>query len=86
MAQTTQTLTSRMGGICRNIAVALIAGVCRWRSFEEVNETFRARPISAQAMITAGVMAALFGASLVAGYFGWIGLLVFWLAVIILVN
>ncbi|MEL7253071.1 MAG: hypothetical protein AAFZ04_04595 [Pseudomonadota bacterium] len=86
MAQVTHIFTHRIGPLCRNIAVSLIAGVCRWRSFEDVNDRFRARPIASQAMITGGVMAALFGASLVAGYFGWIGLLVFWMAVIILVN
>lgn len=85
MAQT-HTITSRMGFICRGIAVSLIAGVCRWRSFEEVNDAFKARPVSNQAMITAGVIATLFGLSFAAGYFGWIGLLVFWMAVIILVN
>lgn len=86
MAQMTQTITSRMGLLCRNISVSLIAGVCRWRSFEEVNEAFKARPLSSQTLIAAGVLAGLFAASLVAGYFGWIGLLVFWMAVIILVN
>ncbi|MEM7732658.1 MAG: hypothetical protein AAF280_07730 [Pseudomonadota bacterium] len=75
-----------MGLFCRNISVSLIAGVCRWRSFEDVNESFKARPVSSQTMIAAGVISALFAASLVAGYFGWVGLLVFWLAVIILVN
>lgn len=86
MAQMTQLIASRFGPLCRNIAVSLIAGVCRWRSFEEVNKRVKARSIASQAMITGGVMAALFGASLVAGYFGWIGLLVFWMAVIVLVN
>ncbi|MEL7011973.1 MAG: hypothetical protein AAFO72_01705 [Pseudomonadota bacterium] len=86
MAQTTQRLYSKMGMVCRGVVVSLIAGVCRWRSFDDVNEDFKSRPLANQALISAAVLAALFGMSLFAGYFGWIGLLVFWLIVIILVN
>lgn len=72
--------------ICRNVAVSLIAGVCRWRSIGDINAAVKSRPLPMQAMITAGVIATLFGLSFVAGYFGWVGLLVFWLAVVVLVN
>jgi len=86
MAQTTHTVYTKMGLLCRGVVVSLIAGVCRWRSFEEVHEDFKSKPLTSQALISGGVFAALFGLSLVAGYFGWIGLLVFWLAIIVLVN
>ncbi|MEM7596692.1 MAG: hypothetical protein AAF382_03280 [Pseudomonadota bacterium] len=86
MAQTTHTITHRMGSICRGVTVSLIAGVCRWRSFDEIDTSLKTRPVPNQAMIIAGVIAALFALSLLAGYFGWIGLLVFWLIVIVLVN
>ncbi|MEL6648223.1 MAG: hypothetical protein AAFY35_18050 [Pseudomonadota bacterium] len=86
MAQTTHTFTNRLGAICRNVAVTLMAGVCRWRSFDEIDASLKARPVPNQAAVIAGVIATLFALSLVAGYFGWIGLLVFWLGVIVLVN
>ncbi|MEO0751230.1 MAG: hypothetical protein AAFY25_05465, partial [Pseudomonadota bacterium] len=81
MAETTDTLTVRMGILCRTVAVQLISAVCRWRSFDELNAAITSRSASSQAVITASAIAVLFGLSLVAGSFGWIGLLAFWLVV-----
>ena len=79
-------MVNRIGSVCRNAAVAVIAGVYRWRSIDEVNSAIKARPIRQQVMITAGVLALLFVLSIAAAQFGWIGMLGFWLAVIVLVN
>ncbi|MEL6101842.1 MAG: hypothetical protein AAFR68_11070 [Pseudomonadota bacterium] len=86
MATTLRILAPRIGGLIRTGAVALIAGVCRWRSIGEVNASITARPVREQAMITFAVFAALFTLCLAAAQFGWIGILLFWLGVIVLVN
>jgi hypothetical protein len=86
MALTSRHIAARFGSVCRKVAIVLIAGVCRWRSTEEVSATIKARSLPQQTAITAGVLTLLFALSLVAAQFGWIGMLVFWLAVIVLVN
>lgn len=86
MAAKFSSLVSRFGTMCRISAVALIAGVCRSRSIRDIDAAITARPVQQQAAITAGVLGALFGLSLIAAQFGWVGMLLFWLAVIVLVN
>lgn len=86
MALTSRHIAARFGSTCRKVAIVVIAGVCRWRSPEEVSAAIEARPLAQQATITVGVLAILFACSLVAAQFGWIGMLVFWLVVIALVN
>lgn len=81
-----KTLVPRAGVILRNSAVTLLAGICRWRSINEINERVTARPVQEQAMITGAVLLALFALCLVAAQFGWIGILAFWMIVILLVN
>lgn len=86
MATTTQTLAFRIGTVCRTCAVAVIAGIWRSRSIKEINDTVKSRATKDQVWITLGVLGLLFGLSLIAAQFGWAGLLVYWLAVILLVN
>ena len=86
MATTQNTRLQRVGVLARTSAVALIAGVCRWRSIREINDSITARPIIDQVFITVAVLAILFALCIVAAQFGWIATLAFWLGVIILVN
>lgn len=86
MAQTARQIKKRIGLTARNVAVTLIAGVCRWVPIEEINARICARPMRDQVLITVGVLAILAGLSLLAAQFGWIGMLVFWLAVIVIAN
>lgn len=86
MATTIKTLLPRLGVIARTSAVAVISGFCRRRSIGEINERVAARPIHDQVAITVAVLAALFVLSLIAAQFGWVGMLAFWLVVIVLVN
>jgi hypothetical protein len=67
-------------------AVTLIAGVWRRRSVRETHERVAALPMRDQAGIVAGVLGLLFGLCLIAAQFGWIGLLVFALLVVLIVN
>lgn len=86
MAANFRNIVSRIGTMCRIAAVAVIAGVYRSRSIRDIDAAIAARPVQQQAAITAGVLGVLFALSLVAAQFGWIGLLVLWLAVIVIVN
>lgn len=86
MAQTNRHITKRIGLTARNVAVTLIAGVMRWVPIEEINDRICARPLRDQVLITAGVLAILAGLSVLAAQFGWIGMLLFWLAVIVIAN
>ena len=86
MAHQTRSLSTLAGATSRRVAAALIAGVWRKRSVREVDAWIRRRPGRNQVMITGGVLAALLGLSVVAAQFGWVGMLVFWLGVIVIVN
>lgn len=86
MSTTTQTLAFRFGTVCRNCVVAVIAGVWRSRSIKEINAQVRDRSTFDQIWITLGVLGLLLGLGMVAAQFGWIGLMAYWLAVILLVN
>lgn len=86
MARTSSQLVTQIGTTCRNVAVVLIAGICRWRSANDVNKAIKSRPVREQALITAAVLAFLFFSSAVVAQFGWIAILLFWLALILVVN
>jgi hypothetical protein len=86
MATTTQTIAFRFGTLCRNCAVAVIAGFWRSRSIKDINQQIKGRSTFDQVWITLGVLGLLLGLSMVAAQAGWIGLMAYWLAVILLVN
>ena len=86
MSTTTQSLAFRFGTLSRDCAVTVIAGIWRSRSIKEINARVKSRTTGEQAAITIGVLGLLLGLSLVAAQFGWIGLAVYWLAVILVVN
>lgn len=86
MATTTQTIAFRFGTLCRNCAVAVIAGVWRSRSIKQINAQVKSRSTFDQVWITLGVLGLLLGLSMVAAQFGWVGLMAYLLAVIVLVN
>lgn len=86
MTETLRTLLPRAGALCRTCAVTIISGLWRRHSIKEIDARLRARPLRDQVVITAAVLAGLFLLSLLAAQFGWIGMLAFWLLVIVLVN
>lgn len=86
MATTLDRILVPAGNLCRTAASALIAGVWRRLSLEEVEARLKAQPVRDQAAIVAGVLAGLLAASLVAAQFGIVGILVFLLAVVLIVN
>lgn len=79
-------LTSRLGSICRNASAALISGVWRKTSVSEVRDRIAGLPVRDQVLVVGGVLMALLLLSLLAAQFGIVGMLVFWLAVVLVVN
>lgn len=79
-------MIDKLGQTCRTVAVAVIAGVWRRESIEEVQARILALPPREQALVTAGVLGALFLLSLIAAQFGWVAMMAYWLVVILVVN
>jgi hypothetical protein len=76
----------RPGTLCRNVAAALISGVWRRRTIHEVRDRLAALPAREEAAVIAAVLAALFLLAVAAAQFGVIGLLVYLLAIVLIVN
>lgn len=86
MGVTIRSVVPRVGTVLRLATVSVIAGFCRWLSITDINARMKARPVPEQAMIVLAVMAVLFTLALIAAQFGWIGMLTFWLSIILVVN
>ncbi|MGI3209856.1 hypothetical protein ACROSR_01945 [Roseovarius tibetensis] len=86
MAQGVRQVLFRGGTLCRRGASTLIAGLWPGRSLHDVDDALAARPVGQQAAITSGVFLCLVLAGFFAAQFGWIGILVFWLAVILIAQ
>ncbi len=74
------------GRMSRTVAIALIAGVRRRLSMDDVEDRILALPLRDQALVTVATLSALFLVSLLAAQFGLIGLAVFWLGVILIIR
>jgi hypothetical protein len=86
MAQHRPLDSLRLGTICRNVAAALIAGVWRRRTIREVRDRLAGMPAREEALVVGGVLAALFLLAVLAAQFGPVGLLLYLLAVVLVVN
>lgn len=79
-------LIHRVWTRCRDVAVALMAACWPGRGFSDVEAWLTRAPPPMQRGVVLGVLAALFGLSVVAAQFGLIGLCVFWLIIIWLIR
>lgn len=70
----------------RRVAVAILAGLLRRRSEEDIEARLTQRPMHEQVVIVTAVLAGLLFTSLLFANAGVIGLLVFFLLVIIVVK
>ncbi len=70
----------------RNAAALLISGVARRFGVDDVRDRIEARPPREQAVIVGGTLGFLFLLSLLAAQFGWVGMLIFFLAVIVVAR
>jgi hypothetical protein len=71
---------------CRNVAVTLISGLVSRLGYREIEDRIAALPLRDQVLVVGGVLAALFLLSLLAAQAGWIGLLLFWLGVVVVAR
>ena len=72
--------------LCRTVATGLIGGVRRRLGHPDTEARFAALPVREQALLTATTLALLFGLAMLAAQAGWVGMAVFWLAVILLIE
>lgn len=79
-------LLQRIGEMCRTCAIMVVAGVWRRRSFSEIEARILALSRTGQIAVTTAVLGFLFLLSLFAAQFGWPGMLIFWLAVVVLAR
>jgi len=70
----------------RRVALAILAGVWRRHSADEIEARISARPPREQAAIVVAVLAGLFLTSVIFAHAGVIGMLVFLLLVILIVR
>lgn len=70
----------------RHVASALIAGVVRRKSLREVDDWLAQLPPGQRAAVIAGTLAVLAAGAFAAAQWGWIGTLIYWMAVILIVN
>ena len=75
-----------LGHLCRTVAAALIAGVWRRSSIGEVEARLKRFGVREQTWIVGGVLGLMSLCSLFAAQFGLIGVLVFLLLVVLIVN
>lgn len=74
------------GRMCRTVAVALIAGVRRSETTEEIDARVADLPRADQVLIVGTTLGGLFLLSLIAAQFGLVGLALYLLAVVFIVN
>ncbi|MFO7757585.1 MAG: hypothetical protein R6V26_03750 [Roseovarius sp.] len=86
MPQVVRRVLVRGGTLFRRVAATLIAGLWPGRSLRDVDDALSARPPRQQAVITGGVLLCLVLAGFFAAQFGWIGILVFWMVVILIAH
>jgi hypothetical protein len=86
MAEERRAVLSEIGLRARGVAFALVGGVARLCGKPEFEQSLHDLPRPKQRRITVLALSGLLVASLLAAQFGWIGMLAFWLAAIVLVN
>ena len=86
MPATRSELLCTMGGLARTASSGLIAGVWRSRSVEDVEARIKRLALRDQVGVVGGVLGLLLLLSLFAAQFGILGMILFWVAVILLVN
>ena len=86
MPMTRPNLLSTMGQLTRTVSATLIAGVWRSRTIPQVETRIKRLAFRDQVGVVGGVLGLLLLLSVFAAQFGIVGLMLFWLAVIVLVN
>lgn len=86
MPATLKHYIGKAGTVCRTCAACIIAGLWRRHSLSDVEARLAACPAGQQAVITGGVLLCLILLGFLAAQFGWIGVLVYWMSVILIIR
>lgn len=78
-----QTFARTAGTLCRSVVVSLLSGRLTGQSYETVEARLAARSAGERRLLVGGVLLLLFLLALFAAQFGWVGMLLYWLAVIL---
>jgi len=84
MAQTPWTI--RAAETCRRVAVALVARVWPGETQTSLEDRVAALPPVTQVGLVGGIIGVLFGFAIFSAQFGWVGLLVYGLVIVVLVG
>lgn len=77
---------ARVGQVVRTAALMVVAGIWRAKSLETLEAAMDRQPIRRQAVLVVGVLAGLFVLALIFAQAGWVGILVYWLGLIVIVR
>jgi hypothetical protein len=86
MSETRESIWNRAGVHCRRVAVLVIAGVWRSRSFAALDRRAAQLPLRSQVAMTLSVLGFLLALALVAAQFGPVGLALYFVGVVLLVR
>lgn len=76
----------KAGSLCRTCAACIIAGLWPRHSLADVEARLAACSPRQQIVITSGVLVLLILLGFFAAQFGWIGILVYWMSVILIIR
>lgn len=80
------TLIGKALWICRLAASALIAGFARRLSVKDVNDRIAGKALKDQVLVVGGVLLGLLVAAVFAAQFGIVGMLIYLIALVVIVN
>ena len=84
--ETGQSASSALGQACRRVTTGVIAGVHPNRDIADVSRWLDDQPEGRRNLIVSATLAGLLGASILFAQFGALGILVFFLIVILLIR
>jgi hypothetical protein len=86
MTQTLRRTFTPLGVAARNATALVVSGVARRFGLGDVRDRIAALPVGEQTLIVGGVLGLLFLLSLFAAQFGVVGMLIFFLGIILIAR
>jgi hypothetical protein len=86
MSETLRRTLAPLGAAALNVTALVVAGVARRFGVQDVRDRIEALSLRDQTLVTGGVLGLLFLLSLFAAQFGVVGMLVFFLGVILIAR
>lgn len=86
MPITVKRFIAKAGTVCRIVAASVIAGLWPRRSLADIEARLAACPARQQVVIIGAVLVCLFLLGFLAAQFGWIGVLLYWMSIILIIR